>query len=108
MSGIASLIPLVLLFVVFYFLLIRPQQKRMAQHAQLVRRLDVGDEIVTSAGIFGTITRLDDERIEVEVSGGARMELLKSAVARRVDAEPEELEEAVEEAAEEEGDESLE
>lgn len=84
MRGLTTLLPLVLLMVAMYFLLFRPQQKRMAEHQRLVRSIDVGDEIVTSAGIFGKITRMTEERVEIELSGGSRLEMLRSSIVRRV------------------------
>lgn len=84
MRGLTTLLPLVLLMVAMYFLLFRPQQKRVAEHQRLVRSIDVGDEVVTSAGIFGKITRMTDERVEIELSGGARLEMLRSSIVKRV------------------------
>lgn len=84
MRGLTTLLPLVLLMVAMYFLLFRPQQKRMAEHQRLIRSIDVGDEVVTSAGIFGRITRMTDERVEIELSGGARLEMLRSSIVRRL------------------------
>lgn len=89
MKGIVSLLPLILLFVAMYFILFRPQQKRMAEHQKLVRSIDVGDEVVTSAGIFGRITRLTDERAELEMLGGTRIEMLRSSIVKCVDEDDE-------------------
>ncbi|RIK07376.1 MAG: preprotein translocase subunit YajC [Acidobacteria bacterium] len=97
MRGLTTLLPLVLLMVAMYFLLFRPQQKRMAEHQRLIRSIDVGDEVVTSAGIFGKITRMTDERVELELSGGSRLEMLRSSIVRRVgdvEEEPQALDEA--------------
>lgn len=94
MQGIAGLLPIILLFVIAYVFIIRPQQKRMAEHAQLVRSIQVGDEVVTSGGIFGRVTRLTDERAELELSGGARLELLRSSILKKVVDEPAAIEDS--------------
>jgi preprotein translocase subunit YajC len=77
------LIPIVMI-AAFYLLFIRPQQRRVRQQAQLLQALEVGDEIVTIGGIFATITRILDDRYEVEVADGSRLYILRSAVARRL------------------------
>lgn len=87
MQGLSSLIFLGLLIAVFYFMLIRPQKKRVEQHRSLVESLTVGDEIVTIGGVHGTVKRLGDDDLELEVAPGTVLRLVKSAVARRVTAE---------------------
>jgi preprotein translocase subunit YajC len=84
MQNLGPLLTVGIFILVMYFLLIRPQQKRMAEQARLVRSLEVGDEVMTSAGIFGRIRRMNDERIELETAGGTRLEVLKSSVVRRI------------------------
>ncbi len=90
-GGFLSLVPLILIFVLFYFLLIRPQQKRAKKHKQLVASLKVGDEVVTSGGIVGTITVLqsaDDKEgggqvvnyVAVETQPGVSMFVQRDAV----------------------------
>ena len=79
-----SLIFLAVMVAAFYFLLIRPQQKRMRSQASLLQELRVGDEIITIGGIFGSITRVLDDRFEIEVADGSRMYILRSAVGRRL------------------------
>ena len=65
-QGIAQFIPLILIFVIFYFFLIRPQQKRAKDHLAMVAGLKRGDEVITSGGIIGTVDRvMEDDRIEV-------------------------------------------
>jgi preprotein translocase subunit YajC len=91
-SPAGNLIFLVLLVAVFYFMLIRPQKKRVDQHRRLVESLGDGDEIVTIGGMYGTITRLGSEDVEVEIAPGTTIRILKSAVARKVSDEDEELE----------------
>jgi preprotein translocase subunit YajC len=78
------IISLVLMVAIFYFLLIRPQQRRMRQQRSLIGSLEVGDEILTIGGLFGTVRRIDDDAVEVELAPGLTVRLLKSAVARRL------------------------
>jgi preprotein translocase subunit YajC len=81
-SGLGGLIPLILIFAVFYFLLIRPQQKRQKEHSKLLDSLVAGDEIVTSGGIYGRITRvIDPATFEVEIAKGVVVRIAKNAVA---------------------------
>ena len=78
-SGISQFIPLILIFVIFYFFLIRPQQKKVKEHKSMVENLKRGDKIVTSAGIIGTIERIvDDERAEVIIAENVKVEVIKS------------------------------
>jgi preprotein translocase subunit YajC len=83
-EGLSSLIFLGLLMALFYFMLIRPQKRRVQQHKVLVDSLGEGDEIVTIGGLFGTVKRLGDEEIDLEVAPGTTVRVLKSAVARRL------------------------
>jgi preprotein translocase subunit YajC len=83
-QGIGQVIFLALLIAVFYFLLIRPQKKRVQQHQQLISSVDVGDEIVTIGGLFGRVTAMGDDDFEMEPSPGTRLRFVKSAIARRV------------------------
>jgi preprotein translocase subunit YajC len=101
-SPAGNLIFLVLLVAVFYFMLIRPQRRRVDQHRRLIESLGDGDEIVTIGGVFGTITRLGGDDVEVEIAPGTNIRILKSAVARKItDEDEEELEEEEEEELEE-------
>ena len=80
-QGIAQFIPLILIFVIFYFFLIRPQQKRVKDHKAMVEALKRGDEIITSGGIIGTIDRvMDDDRIEVVVADNVKVQIIKSTI----------------------------
>ena len=80
-SGIGQFIPLILIFVIFYFFLIRPQQKKVKEHKQMVENLKRGDEIITSGGIIGTIDRvMDDDRIEVVVADNVKVQIIKSTI----------------------------
>jgi|TARA_B110000914_G_scaffold43282_1_gene36597 preprotein translocase subunit YajC len=78
-QGIGQFIPLILIFVIFYFFLIRPQQKKVKEHAAMVKNLLRGDKVVTSAGIIGTIERIiDDEKVEVQIAENVKVEIIKS------------------------------
>lgn len=78
----AQIAPLVLIFAVFYFLLIRPQQKKMKAHLDMVSALRRGDKIVTSGGIIGTITRIvDDKEAIVEIASGVEVRIMRSTIA---------------------------
>ena len=80
-QGIAQFIPLILIFVIFYFFLIRPQQKRVKDHKNMVETLKRGDEIITSGGIIGTIDRImEDDRIEVIISDNVKVQIIKSTI----------------------------
>ena len=77
-SGIAQFIPLILIFVIFYFFLIRPQQKKVKDHKSMVENLKRGDKVVTSGGIVGTIERIiDGEKVEVLISDNVKVEVVK-------------------------------
>ena len=80
-QGIASFIPLILIFVIFYFFLIRPQQKRVKDHKAMVQSLKRGDEIITSGGIIGTIDRvMEDDRIEVIIGENTKVQIIRSTI----------------------------
>ena len=77
-SGIGQFIPLILIFVIFYFFLIRPQQKKVKEHRAMVESLKKGDKIVTSGGITGTITRvIDNDKVEVEIADNVTVEVIR-------------------------------
>ncbi len=78
-SGIAQFIPLILIFVIFYFFLIRPQQKKVKDHKLMVENLKRGDKVITSGGIVGTIERIiDAEKAEVLISENVKVEIVKA------------------------------
>jgi preprotein translocase subunit YajC len=80
-SMLVSLLPFVLIFVIMYFLILRPQQKRMKQHQDMVKGLRRGDIVVTNGGLVGKVTKVpDDEQIEVEISDGVRVRQMRSMV----------------------------
>jgi preprotein translocase subunit YajC len=75
------LIPFVLIIVMMYFLILRPQQKRAKEHQELVKNLRRGDTVVTSGGLVGKVTKVvDDEQIEVEIADGVRVRQVRSMV----------------------------
>ena len=80
-SGFAQFIPLILIFVIFYFFLIRPQQKRVKDHKAMVESLKRGDEVITSGGIIGVVDRvMEDDRIEVIIGEGTKVQIIKSTI----------------------------
>ena len=80
-SGFAQFIPLILIFVIFYFFLIRPQQKRVKDHRTMVQGLKRGDEVITSGGIIGIVDRImEDDRIEVTISEGTKVQIIRSTI----------------------------
>ena len=80
-QGIVQFIPLILIFVIFYFFLIRPQQKRVKDHKAMVEALKRGDEVITSGGIIGTVDRvMEDDRIEVLIGEGTKVQIIKSTI----------------------------
>ena len=79
-GGLMSLLPLVLIFAVFYFFLIRPQMKQAREHRQMVEALAKGDEIVAGGGLLGRITRIGDNFITVEIAPGIEVKVQKHSV----------------------------
>ncbi|RMF87326.1 MAG: preprotein translocase subunit YajC [Nitrospinota bacterium] len=80
-AGLISFIPLITVFVIFYFLLIRPQVKRQKEHKRMLDNLKRGDRVVTSGGIYGTITKIRNEVVHLEVAEQVRIRVQKSAIA---------------------------
>lgn len=83
-QGLVTLLPFVLIFVVMYFLMVRPQQKRAQEQRRLISSLEPGDEVVTIGGIFGDLVEVDDAEVILEVYDGTQMRFLRSAIARKV------------------------
>lgn len=79
---IAQFIPLILIFVIMYVLMIRPQQKKMKEHRAMVEALRKGDQIVTQGGVLGKVTAVRDAELEVEISQGVRVKLLRGSVSQ--------------------------
>lgn len=79
-GGLMTLLPLILMFAIFYFLLIRPQQKKAKMHREMLGRLKRGDRVVTSGGLHGRITGIDDQVVVMEISEKVRVKVNRSAV----------------------------
>ena len=80
-SNFAQFIPLVLIFVIFYFFLIRPQQKKVREHKTMTQNLKRGDEVITSGGIIGTVDRVfEDDCIELNISDGVKVQVIKNTI----------------------------
>ena len=78
-SGIGQFIPLILIFVIFYFFLIRPQQKKVKDHKIMVDSLKRGDKVVTSGGIIGTVEKvMDNDRVEINIAENVNVEIIKT------------------------------
>jgi preprotein translocase subunit YajC len=80
-QGISQFIPLILIFIIFYFFLIRPQQKRVKDHKSMVESLKRGDEVITSGGIIGIVERvMEDDRIEVVIGESTKVQILRTTI----------------------------
>ena len=78
-SGIGQFIPLILIFVIFYFFLIRPQQKKVKEHKFMVENLKRGDKVIASGGIVGTVIKiLDNDKVEIEIAENVKVIIIKS------------------------------
>ena len=78
-SGIGQFIPLILIFVIFYFFLIRPHQKKVKEHKAMVEGLKRGDKVITSGGITGKVERIiDNDKVEVEIAENVKVEIVKA------------------------------
>jgi len=78
-SGFGQFIPLILIFIIFYFFLIRPQQKKVKEHKLMVENLKRGDKVITSGGIVGTIERvIDNEKVEVLITDNVKVEVIRA------------------------------
>ena len=91
-SGIGQFIPLILIFVIFYFFLIRPQQKKVKEHKAMVEGLKRGDKVVTSGGITGRVERLiDNDKVEVEIADNVKVEIVKATGIQALQGNPQEV-----------------
>ena len=80
-SGFAQFIPLILIFVIFYFFLIRPQQKKIKEHKNMVSQLKRGDDVITSGGIVGKVEKVfDDDKIDLVISENVNVKVVKSTI----------------------------
>ncbi|WP_323031830.1 preprotein translocase subunit YajC [Brachymonas denitrificans] len=80
MSSIMSFLPMIAMFAVLYFVMIRPQMRKQKEHRAMVEALAAGDEVVTAGGILGKVTRVRDGNVDVQVANGVEVQLQKSAV----------------------------
>jgi preprotein translocase subunit YajC len=80
-GGLGAFLPLIIIFAIFYFLLIRPQQKKSKQHKQLLADLKKGDKVVSSGGLHGIITGLSDDVVTVEISPKVRVKITRGSIA---------------------------
>ncbi|MGG7567500.1 preprotein translocase subunit YajC [Rhodovulum sp. DZ06] len=82
MSAFGQFVPLILIFVIFYFFLIRPQQKRAKEHKAMLEALRRGDEVVTQGGIMGKVTKVkDDDEVELQIAEGVKVRVVRSTIA---------------------------
>lgn len=80
MSSLTSMLPLVLMFVVLYFVMIRPQMKKQKEHRAMIDALAKGDEVVTAGGLLGKVTKMGDAYLSVEIGTGTEVQLQRSAI----------------------------
>lgn len=80
-SGLVQIAPLILIFVVFYFFLIRPQQTKAKQHRQMLDALRRGDRVVTAGGVIGTVSKVEAEEVLVDIAEGVRVRIVRSTIA---------------------------
>ncbi|MDQ3962615.1 MAG: preprotein translocase subunit YajC [Actinomycetota bacterium] len=73
-----------MLIAIFYFMLIRPQKRRMNEHRQLVESVETGDTVVTMSGMYGTVKSIGEEEVELEIAPGTTVRFMKNAIGRRV------------------------
>ncbi|MGP1352100.1 MAG: preprotein translocase subunit YajC [Parasphingopyxis sp.] len=77
---IIQLVPLILIFVIFWFLLIRPQQKRMKDHRAMIDAVKRGDRVVTGGGLLGKVTKVKDDEVEIDLGGGQKVTAIKATL----------------------------
>ncbi|MCB9481496.1 MAG: preprotein translocase subunit YajC [Desulfobacteraceae bacterium] len=86
-GGLGAFVPLIIMFVIFYFLLIRPQQKKAKQHREMIDNLKKGDRVITSGGLYGTISSLDDTSVTLEVADQVKIKLVRGNIVSVVNKE---------------------
>jgi preprotein translocase subunit YajC len=84
-NGIVSLLPLIFLFAIFYFLIIRPQQKQQKTHAAMIAGLEKGDKIITSGGLHATVAKVEEDFIKIKLNDDTIVKLEKTFVAKKVE-----------------------
>lgn len=80
-GGLAAFVPIILMFVIFYFLLIRPQQKKAKTQQEMINNLKKGDRVITSGGIYGLITSIDETTATIEIADKVRVKVTRSSIA---------------------------
>ncbi|BCS96136.1 hypothetical protein DSLASN_17680 [Desulfoluna limicola] len=83
-GGIAAFVPLILMFVIFYFLLIRPQQKKAKAHQEMINAIKKGDNVVTSGGIHGTIVKVDDATVTLEIAEKVNIKVIRANISVKI------------------------
>lgn len=84
-SMLSALLPFIIIFVIFYFLIIMPARRKQKKHQELIGGLKGGERVITAGGIYGTVTRVMDDRIEVEVDKNTKLQVAKSSVSGIID-----------------------
>jgi preprotein translocase subunit YajC len=79
-SPIASFVPIIAIFLIFYFLVIRPQQKQMADHKKLLEGIKIGDRVITNGGLYGTVTALRGTDLEIKIADGVKVLITRPSV----------------------------
>jgi preprotein translocase subunit YajC len=82
LGALISYFPFILIFVIFYFLMIRPQQQRVKQHQAAINAVKKGDEVITGGGIRGRVTKVTDDEAEVEITQGVKIRVVKSTISQ--------------------------
>jgi preprotein translocase subunit YajC len=80
-GGLITVVPLILMFIIFYFLLIRPQQKKAKEHQEMISALKKGDKVITSGGIYGVVTKVEDNDVQIEISENVKIKIIRSHIA---------------------------
>ena len=83
-AAFAQFIPLILVFLIMYFLIMRPQQKKMKQHRAMIEALKKGDNVITQGGIIGKVVAVRDDEVEVEIAQGVRIRVVRATIAQVV------------------------
>lgn len=83
-GGFSALIPLALMFAIFYFILIRPQQKKQREHREMLKALKTGDQIITAGGIYGTIIAIDETKVKLKIAENVKIDVTRSSIASRL------------------------
>ena len=86
MEQVAQFLPLVILFVIFYFLIIRPQQKQQKEHAEMLEKLAKGDKILTNGGLYAVVVKVEEDFIKIKLNDTNIVKLDKAFVAKKVEA----------------------